>query len=202
MPFAYDLPSIGGPLRQGELLGGVYEHRPSIPPVEHAAGGDAKLVPTKHGRLVVLSPECDLLQDYRLREQIASDKPPTETDVESDPTIIPHVLLCGAFEESEIKSRESVVTGKKLIQSDIFRRIKQNQDLRYHYFPDAKIGADSQLPALILDFKRILSLVTATIYDGIKTDGLERIAVVPAPFVHDLVQRFFAFQSRIGVPDD
>ncbi len=127
---------------------------------------------------------------------------PTREHLESDPTIVPHVLLCGAFEESEIKSRESIVTGKRAVQSDILRRIKQNQDLRYHYFAEARVEANDQVPALILDFKRILTVATGSIYGGIETGRLERIAVVPAPHIQDLVQRFFAFQSRIGVPDD
>jgi hypothetical protein len=84
-----------------------------------------------------------------------------------------------------------------------FRRIKQNQDERYHHFPEAPIGerdGGAGFPNLYLDFKKTLALPTLQLYEGIRDGGVTRRAVVPPIFLHDLVHRFFGYLSRVALP--
>lgn len=91
----------------------------------------------------------------------------------------------------------------KVSGSDLWKRIRQNQDVRYHKLPAAGIGNPdvTKLPDLYLDFKRTISLPTGYLYGGISGGTVERIAVIPAVYRHDLMQRLFGFLSRVGLPD-
>ena len=85
---------------------------------------------------------------------------------------------------------------------DIWKRIRQNQDERYHRFEAAPVGEPpvNQLPDLYLDFRKTMALPTGTLYEGLGSGKVMRLAVVPPVFVHDLMHRFYAYLSRIGLP--
>ena len=146
--------------------------------------------------MIVLTADCDLLQDFKAR--FAGDKPqdqcPPES-FESHPASLLDVLLCDVYEEAQIRGR---IQG-----SDIWRRVKQNQDERYHCFASADVGDPTRrrLPDLYLDFKKALTLPTDSLYEGLRNKGVERVAVVPPIYLHDLMHRFYGFLSRVGVPD-
>ena len=103
---------------------------------------------------------------------------------------------CDVFEEMEIRSSHQ-------IRSDLWRRVRQNQDERYHRIPPEETTplGDTGLPALFLDFKRMFSIPTEFLYSSLTTGGVERRGVIPAIWVHSLIHRYFAFHSRVGVPD-
>jgi hypothetical protein len=112
-----------------------------------------------------------------------------------DPGLIPHVLVCKAYEEKDIRVQ---INGTMM-----WKRVQQNQDERYHHFMSAPIGEppSGQLPDLYLDFKKTLGLPMQGLYGGIRDGQITRVAVVPAIHVHDLVHRFYGFQSRVGLPE-
>lgn len=196
MPLLYDAAPIAGALRQGEILGDIWIHRPLYPPVENTEGSSFEVHSDYHSLMVVMSPDCDLEQDFFVRfpDPHAQEQYQPVIEDESPPAIIPHVLLGDLYEESEIKSR---IPG-----SDVWRRIRQNQDERYHCLPAASIDnpLQSELPALYLDFKKSLSLPTRNLYDGLRVKKVQRIALIPPIYVHQLIHRFYGFLSRVGLP--
>ncbi len=155
------------------------------------------IIPLRHPLVVVLTADCDLEHDSSARSQ---DRPDDARELirreYETPALIPYVLLCDAFLEGQIRGRAGA--------SDLWRRIKQNQDERYHRLAAAPYGFApwfGKLPDLYLDFKKMLALPTEQLYDGVTTGGIRRVAAVPPVYVHRLMHRFFGFLSRVGVPD-
>jgi hypothetical protein len=137
-----------------------------------------------------MTSDCDLLQDFNARSNVDSGGVALS---EGDRRLVPQVLICDVFECDEIRPQ---------FDRDLWRRIKQNQDERYHRFASAPIGGHSlEMPELYIDFKRVFGVFTAELYDGITNGGVIRKAVVPSIYLHDLMHRFFGFLSRVGVPD-
>ena len=187
MPFAYCPPTTEDRLVQGEVLGPLIEYVPLQPPVELAEGEGVQVRGVRYERAVVLTQDCDLLQDFRLRRN------PDVQDPESDPRSVPHVLLCEMFEDL----RQRVAGG------DIFKRAKRNQDERYHAFPEAQIGQDeaARLPDLYLDFRKSISLPTRLVYEALEGGQVNRLAVLPMNYLHDLTHRFHGYHARIAIEE-
>ena len=176
---------------QGEILSPVFEHRSSLPATELPGRVDVGfVVPIEYPLLMVMTANCDLLWDYDARKESGDE----------GPKIMPHILLCRLYEEAEIRNRPQ-------INRRVWERIRDNQDERYYHLNAADIGnpAEGKLPDLYLDFKRSLSLPTRNVYLGIEnpetSSRINRVAVVPPIYIHDLIHRFYGFLSRIGTPD-
>jgi hypothetical protein len=145
-------------------------------------------VPIPHELMVVLTADCDLEQDYNARQR---------DDQDQNPNVIPYVLLCDLFTESVIKG--NVPPG-----SDIWKRIERNQDERYHSLKVSVVAPDSSgyvdwIPDVFIDFRRPVPIPTVVLYDAVLEGSLGRRAIVPPVYLHDLMHRFFAYQSRVGV---
>jgi len=191
VPLIYDGPLHDGPLRQGEILAGVSEYRvlPN-PPGGYLVGEIA------HPLVVALSADCDLVQEHVARLTLGSPPGEVQPEQEADGRIVPHVIVCDLFNEETVRGRPG-------LNSDLFRRIRRNQDERYHTLPDprsAQTPPDAR-PQLFIDFRKALSIPTTSLYLAIEQKMIQRISVVPHTYVHDLIQRFFAFHSRVGTPD-
>ena len=175
---------------QGEILSPVWEHQSSLPATKLPSGVDVDFVPIEYPRLMVMAANCDLLWDYNAR---------TESNDE-DPKIMPHILLCRLYEEAEVRVISQT-------NSRSWGRIKNNQEERYYHLNAADIGnpVEGDLPDLYLDFKKSLSLPTRNVYSGLDnpdtSSRINRVAVVPPIYIHDLIHRFYGFLSRIGTPD-
>ena len=166
------------------------------PPVEVGEGTSVEVHPVEHPLMMVMTAVCDLEQDFNIRFpdlQHREDPAPAPID-EGHPNVVPHSLLCEAYPHDQIRPR---IKG-----SDIWRRIEQNQDERYHRFPEAQIGDPSvgDLSAIYLDFRKSLALPTSSLYDGLRSNQIQRAAVVPPIHVHDLMHRFYSYLSRVGIP--
>ncbi len=184
MPFNY-LAASSKELRQGEILSNLCEYRPDNPVANHKREGSSiPVIPIIHPRVTVISQDCDLLSDFKQRESGNTDHP----------NIINCLLLCELFEEGDIRQR--------LPGSDVWKRIFQNQDVRYYRLPAGPIedGSSGDLPELYLDFKRIVPAAPCDIYEAINLGQTVRVAIVPDVYIHDLVQRFYAFHSRVALP--
>src|SRR5207244_2645541 len=66
-------------------------------------------------------------------DQARLDFSPESVDVDGDPKSISHVWLCDAFDEDEIRTH--LPKG-----SETWRRVRQNQDDRYHHLDAAPIN--------------------------------------------------------------
>lgn len=164
-----------GPLRQGEILEGLVEYQ-----VSGSGSDDIKRI--KHRRCVIMSADCDLEQDYNRR---------LEGPEVDDPKLVPYALGLDMFEDNEI--RPMVGT------SSVWRLVRQGQHQRYHHFAEGQQGP-ARLPALTADFKRFTAFFLEEVYRELSRGGAARVCRVPPVYVHDFVQRFFAYLSRIGLP--
>ena len=205
MAFHYQAPPTSGPLRQGELLGPVWEHQATSPASEHPAGAALPYISVQHSFVMVISQDCDLLWDFNARfesDQSKRDLHPEIDGIDDHPSCVPHVLLCDTFAHDDIRPR---IKG-----SDIWKRIRGNQDERYHRFDSAPVilaaddGTEDQVgefPDLFLDFKKALALPTRQLYLGLREASVPRLALVPPIYLHDLIHRFFGYHSRVALPE-
>lgn len=171
-------------------------HPSSRPEPETIFRTDSK----EHMPLIVMSPDCDLLWDFQARFPDEDSRrrlvSPEQLIIADSRAIISHVLLASAYREGEIRNR---IPG-----SDVWKRILQNQDFRYHRLT-ASIEEEGQ-PGLVkedlyVDFKQPISLPTESLYAGISTDGVKRLAVIPDVYIHDLIHRYYGYLSRVAVPE-
>ena len=81
------------------------------------------------------------------------------------------------------------------MKSDLWRRVKQNQDERYHRIHSGKIEGESDLehPALYLAFKRMFTMHTEFLYRSLATGEVKRSGVVPPIWI--LNSGYFSYHS-------
>jgi len=189
--FAFQ-PSLSGEmpqrLQQGEILAGILDPRPDNPGAPIQPDSPVDFTWINHPRAIVMTPDCDLLSDFASRQ--------ASPEVTQSPQRLQHIHCCDLYEESEIR-------GYNALNRDLWKRVRQNQNERYHRLPPGKVtgGSDLEHPALYLDFKRMFTLPTEFLYRCLEIETVQRRGVVPPIWIHDLIQRYFAFHSRIGVPD-
>jgi len=194
VPLQYLLPTTSGALRQGEIISEVWEHQPSHSPVELPEGSAIGVHSELHPHLLVMTADCDLLWDYQPRLALR-DKGESVQSARDHPSLLPHVLFCEIYDEVEIKGR--------VLGSDLWKRIRQNQDERYHHLSASAVGDPtvSDLPDLYLDFKKTLTLPTHRLYEALESSRIRRSAVLPPVFLQALMHRFYSFLGRVGVPE-
>lgn len=197
MVLSYDAADQAGRLSQGEILVGLEETLSASVEGQAASANSTRtftIVP--HGRVVVVTPDCDLLSDFIYRfSQDASKLSDSEKRTRQS-NLLSHVLCCDVYEQGEFKM--SIAGG-----SDIWRRVERNQDERYHHIPSGKSPDQlgSERPDFFLDFKRVFSLSTEYLYKSLESAPVKRMGVLPTPWVHSLVSRLFNFQGRVCLPD-
>jgi len=197
VPLIYEPPPKQGALRQGEIVADVWEHRPLVPAASLGEGETAEVRPLVHSLAIVMTADCDLENDYA--ERFSSGRPTgpqqlLERDYE-EPVLVPYVLMCDLQREDQIKGQ---VAG-----SEIMRRVRSNQDERYHKLAEAPYRNGAWLgstPDLYTDFKKTFALPTEQVCQAVASNGIRRIALVPHTYIHDLMHRFYGYLSRGGVP--
>ena len=188
MVFRYQLSDLEGRLLQGEILSGLLEPQPEHPgKVIQSEALDLQITLVSHPKIVILTPDCDLLTDFLARKDPGTAK---------ETKLLQHVQCCDVYEEYEIRRARNLA-------SDLWKRVKQNQDERYHCLPsnETDVGGKANQPALFLDFKQMFSIPTEFLYKAIEIGDVKRQGVIPPIWLHSLIQRYFAFHSRVGVPD-
>ena len=105
MSTLYNVGLADGSIRQGELIGPVWEHVAVYPPSEIRAGTAVGVRSIVHSLAIVLSPDCDLLWDYEVRFDSDSDPGDAHADAEDHPSAVTHVLLCELFGYDDIRPR-------------------------------------------------------------------------------------------------
>ena len=174
-------------LRQGQVIRNLCEYVPiGLPAVD----GPATVTAVQHPLVVVLSPECDLVSDYELRNA----NPNGGFDLTQSSKFLEHIQCCKLFEEGEIRDAHG-------LNSRDWSFIKTNRHERYHAILTAALGYADSDACWYVDFKRIFSVSTEYLYALLDADGLEMDAILEPPWIHQLVQRCYAFQGRVCVPD-
>ena len=185
--YARSLPE--GPLRQGEILSNVVEVRPKV---ESLRGGndEVEFDENVHPLALVLSQDCDLDWDYRAR----SAAEPQQEHMAAK--ILPNILLCELWPADQLRGRQS-------IKSDIWRRLRQNQDERYHFLrgaPEAQDATAEGFPDLAIDFKRVFTVGAEEMYYRLSSEVKRRCRLM-GPFMQDLSNRFGYYQLRVALPE-
>ena len=181
------------PLRTGEILSGVIQHRRSF----KSLGLENPVIEEiKHPYSVVVTQDCDLEQDYFAREK-AKNTEKAEDKRKLENKQIPNVLLVQATTVEELIA--SLPRG-----GDILKRVIQNKDERYHALEKVPASADAQgngLPALGIDFKRYFTVPTEELYAQLSS-GTTRRTHLNSPYLEHFARRFADFLSRVGLPKE
>ncbi len=196
MPRQYSPPQFGA-LHQGEILGEIWEHVPRYPPIESQSGQSFPIDSVRYEFVVVMSPDCDLEWDFKARfpDQQSQEQLSSPSDISDLPVSVSHVFLAKIYRREKIRS---LIKG-----SDIWKRIENNQDERYHRFKESPVGEPltTVLPDLYIDFKKALAIPTKSLYEGLRVGGVRRIALIPDKYIHDLMHRYYGFLSRVALPE-
>lgn len=179
----YEASLPSGTVRQGEILINLTQLR--INPNSLQSNQDIVVDSVVHPYAIALTQDCDLVQDF---------KPRAAGQGESD-KLIPNILFCEVVTAEQLRGRAD-------IKSDIWRRIKNNNDDRYQFLE--KVPAEDDLsgqglPELGVDFKRYFTVSTAEVYFGLASEVEHRCRLV-GPYLQHFTMRFFNFQGRVALP--
>lgn len=172
--FAYSS-SNNAEFRQGEIISGLIQY------IYSPANGD--LIEQAHPFVVIASQDCDLLQDFN------KTKDGGDSDLNS-------ILCYEARIASEIRTS---VAG-----SDIWKRVIQNNDERYHALQAPPPVADAReegLPDLVIDFKRFFSISSEDLRFQIGSGQAFRRSCLEPPYREHFQNRAAAYLQRVGVPE-
>lgn len=196
MPLVYYVHiDADGPFCQGEILADIQEHRP-------LTASPVNPVPTvafPRPFSIILSSICDLQQDFT--ERFRRDEATREllrADPRLDhPRLLTYVLLCELFPKARVHEQEGM-------NRRIRDRIDSDQDERYHMLrvPDTHQVPIDALRESVIDFKKCFAVPTSSLYASLADGHMRRVAVLPGPYIQDLMHRFFGYLSRVGVPDE
>ncbi len=203
MALRYQKIPVTEPLVQGEILENL---------VGSAADGFPMIVP--HPLVVVMNNVCDLRWDSEAREaerdigtvagmiDAGAEEGVATTDREGEaeehPSLVPQVFICDLIYPNNLKQRMGY-NAKEYKRN--LERIQKSNDARFHYLAPADIEGGGSLAELVMDFKKTFAVPTLSIYEGIGTGQITRRAIVPAIYLHDLIQRYHSYLSRVGLPD-
>jgi hypothetical protein len=107
------------------------------------------------------------------------------------------VLLCEVHVADELRGRSG-------INSELWRRVRENKDERYHYLRAVLPEEDSLregLPNMAVDFKRYFAIATDELYAQINAEARKRARLI-SPYMEHFCSRFGHFQQRIALPED
>jgi hypothetical protein len=167
----YTILDMAREIRQAEIITDLAQY--TYDPEEGA-------VETLHKFAIVLSQDCDLLWDY-------------EAAAKSEPAELNGVLVY------ELETAEDART--KINGRDIWKRMRQNKDERYHFLELVPATLDllgQGLPDMMIDFKRCFTLPAKEIYRQTKIDGgARRRCRLEMPYREHLQARAAFYLQRV-----
>ena len=175
-----------GELRQGEIISDLVQVRLAIETVDGSSIPRVNSV--IHPYAIIVSQDCDLLQDYRARNS---------GDVKPD-KLLPNILFC------EVTTAEELCLGRAGMGSREQKLFAKNKVERYHFLQKVPPEADALqqgLPELGIDFKRFFTVPTDEVYKRL-TLNAKRRCLMNSPYLEHLSDRFSYFQQRIALPED
>lgn len=175
-----------GALRQGEIITGLVHAQLDIETLE---AEDARWIAEAHPYAITLSQDCDLDQDWK--SQVPTDKPKLATRQ------LPSVLFAQVHEAVDLK-------GSGGLNSELWKRVKQNKDERYHFLERVSPendALDQGLPEMGIDFKRYFTLPTEEVYRRLQKTARRRCRLA-SPYLEHLSTRFCYYQFRVALPLD
>ncbi len=91
----------------------------------------------------------------------------------------------------------------KSLNARLWKEVRQNQNDRYQFLRNVLAEEEAQgdgLPELAADFKRLLAVPTDELYAQLTNGIVHRRTVLVERYVFNVMQRFYSFQGRVGVP--
>ena len=167
----------------------VIQIKPSVESIQNNEEGMIDVDPVPHELVIVMSQDCDLLQDYNRRQA-------------GEEATLPNVLFCDVYPAETLRTK--VEQQDQLGRRDWKKRIAQNQHERFHYLQRVEPGQDLQgqgLTGIALDFKIYFTMPTDELYARLPME-IHRRCMLNSPYVEHLAHRFFKFQARVALPRD
>ena len=179
-------------LRQGELLSNLREPRLQLPTSNPVPEQPLQVDWYTHRLILLMTADCDLVGDYQARGQL----PLQEARAESRRLVrqLEYVSCCPLYTEDEIRP----VSG---FDSDVWRRVRQNQNERYHVINLPTLEGFQHLPDVYLDFNRTFMLSVEYAYSEVQSPEVLRQGPIPPPWCQQVVQRWSCYHGRVCVPD-
>lgn len=171
-------------MRQGELVSNLVQFAIDLPTLGQE---EIALDSQTHPLAIVVSQDCDLMWDHEERR-----KP--------DPSgykLLPNILFCEVITAADLR-------GRNRLDSDIWKRVVQNKDERYHFLrsvdPVDDAGREG-IADLAIDFKRYFTIKTDEVYAQLAIEARRRARLI-SPYLEHLCDRFAYFQQRVALPED
>ncbi|GGC68776.1 hypothetical protein [Chelatococcus reniformis] len=175
-PIIYSKSSGGAELRQGEIISNIISYN-----YDSSSEG---VVEIRHAYAIVISQDCDLLWDYQNRADGKLGE-----------------LSCVLLAHAEVISPE---WRKEAGGRDIWKRIIQNKDERYHALESVSSDTDLNgdgIPDLVVDFKGVFTIPTTEIYIQINEGEGRRRSVLEMPYREHFQSRLAFYLQRVSLPD-
>lgn len=174
-PIIYGRALAGREFRQGEILSDVSQFVFDQPSVE--------ITEILHPYVIIASQDCDLLWDFESRKDNKGAQ-------------LNGILLYEAHDALKYRAQ---VPG-----SDIWKRIIQNKDERYHALESAAADFDLKeigIPDLIVDFKRFFCLSPDQLsLQCSPGGGADRRCILEMPFREHFQSRAAFYMQRVSLP--
>lgn len=138
--------------------------------------------------LVVLSQDCDLLNDVNCRA----------STIKNQDKYLQSILVSPAYHFEQFKGGTHLdAFGMKMDVKgkDTMNEITRNQVNRYHYL---NTDSEKQVPELVIDFKHYYAFPREYVYQFLEKNYLVTIDVL---FRESLSQRFANYLCRVGLPN-
>lgn len=162
----------------------------SASPVNGEEGEELEISEIEYPYSIVLSQECDLEQDHFNRKN-APDK---------HDKFLPSILFAPAYLAEKLRGGEHLKDldlKMQRINSDRWKIVKNNDNLRYHYLrKDPNFGVHD----LVIDFKHYFTISRDLFFVNNLNDK-HYVASLDSLFREDLSNRFCHYLSRIGLPE-
>lgn len=150
--------------------------------------------------IIVLTQDCDLQQDEKVRQQIQKERTKPEERVSDGDKLILSVLVAPLYNAEHVFNGEHLseleITMQNITNKENLKNyIKTNQNARYYYITFPR---NSRLPNSIIDFKHYFS-VNVEYLKSVKSSQF--VCKIGELFRESISQRFAHFLSRIGLPE-
>lgn len=165
-------------------------------------GSDLEISKIIFPYVVILTQDCDLLQDYKTRSnQRIVDGLISSNNVLISVLVAPlynaeHVLEGIHLSELERSMLKIARYKRRREETTDYKRLVQNETPRYHYLD---FGKTSNISPFVIDFKHYFSLNANYLYDIKKEKFVCKISEI---YREDISQRFASYLSRVGLPDE
>lgn len=194
----YSSSPINRALCQGEILCDIQETRIVLQSRKTDDPEDIiEIEQIPHKLSIVLTADCDLLQDYNIRQWLAgkAEQPDSITDKNAIQNMVHSVLLCELYLASDFKpwatKSWSSIQENKLQRYQFLCNINPHEDL-----------CQEGIPSMVADFRRYYSVSPDEIYWRIENQLTQRRSILSAPYLQQLTIRFSQHLSRVALDVD